>query len=99
MKFRKEHTTKYYCTITDYLDKLVGMHSVFGGHYIVVDERGIENQWLEIMVPGRCTVGELFIDKEKRIAEIHIKVPNACFVYKKNPNEELKQYIGEKVEL
>lgn len=98
MKFRKERTEKYYCIITDYLDKIVGFHSVFGSHYILVDEHGIENQRLAIRVPGH-SVGELFINEESRIEEINITIQNGCIMYPKNLNEELKQYVGEKVEI
>lgn len=95
-KAGKDIFSKYICDITSELDNLANLgsnHCYPFYHYILLDN----SDCLPIRVPGG-TVGGIWL-KDNVIIKIVIDTDYVVKTYPSNINEEMKKYIGLKIEI
>ena len=85
---------EYLCELTEFLDLLISNPSIKTKHYLLLNEKTIENKAIPINI-FNDTLGYLFIDDEMIIKDIFIRLAKYNFTPK--DIEVLKTYIGAKL--
>lgn len=102
LKFFKKNLigTEYTCELTEELDKQLFGHFVCCESYkvYILDDRDSYDPFtLALRVPG-CTIGYIDVNEKWEIVEAKIN-DYALERFANNPNETLKQFIGQKLEV
>ena len=93
---RYSKMNEYYCEITIELDKLAGLDpNGHWKHYVLCD---YEDGSLPIRIPGG-TLGSIEYDENKVITKIHVCTDYVVKTYSDDVNEQLKKFIGQKIEM
>lgn len=92
---------EYVCQLTERLDEIAGIgikiNRIFK-HYILLDSSYIKERQLPIRVPGG-TVGCIKLSKDFEITRIIIDTDYVIKTYPENVEEQLKEFIGTKIEV
>lgn len=106
MKLQNERALQdeYYCELTTKLDELAGITEKSPGydfgfrHYILAEQKDKEQYGgYAIRIPGG-TLGTVSIDNDDVITEVFVDTNYVVKTYVKDVNEQLKQFIGQKLE-
>ena len=90
------------CELTKELDKLTGLdteeyYERFY-HYIITDRLSEKDKCYPVRVPGG-TVGGVWVDDDNIITKIVIDTNYVVKTYPEDVNEQMKKFIGQKIEV
>lgn len=94
-------TKEYRCDITRELDKLAHITEEefydWCFHYILVDNQFMKEHQFPIRIPGG-TLGTLRVDDEFKVTSIVVDIDYVVKTYDADVNEQIKKFIGHKLE-
>ena len=92
---------EYVCELTEELDRLAGIHQSEDNdwfyHYLYVYKQAITDRNIPIRVPGG-TIGGIKLDEDFSITKIVIDTDYVIRTYPADVNEQVKRFIGQKLE-
>ena len=93
---------EYECELTRELDRLSGIDTKeyyeHFSHYILTDRLSKKDKCYPVRVPGG-TVGGVWVDDDNVITKIVIDTNYVVKTYPEDVNEQMKKFIGQKIEV